>query len=156
MNGVFDLWRGLGPTLLRDVPFSMLYWLGYDRFQSAEGVNAMATRIVGPPSGAPSRHRFTVSFMSGCASGFLAAVLTHPFDVVKTRQQAHVKAATPCCSPLPSSTYRAMMTIVQTEGPGALYAGIVARAAKVAPACAIMISSYELGKTFFNPETNVV
>ena len=29
-EGVVALWKGLAPTLWRDVPFSMVYWLGYE------------------------------------------------------------------------------------------------------------------------------
>lgn len=29
-EGVAALWKGLAPTLWRDVPFSMVYWLGYE------------------------------------------------------------------------------------------------------------------------------
>jgi solute carrier family 25, member 39/40 len=30
MQGVFTLWRGVTPTLIRDVPFSGIYWYSYD------------------------------------------------------------------------------------------------------------------------------
>jgi solute carrier family 25 protein 39/40 len=42
-----------------------------------------------------------------------------------------------------------MAQIAQREGVGALFAGLGPRLAKVAPSCAIMIASYEMGKTFF-------
>lgn len=30
VEGMFGLWRGLGPTVLRDVPFSGVYWAIYE------------------------------------------------------------------------------------------------------------------------------
>ena len=32
-EGVAALWKGLAPTLWRDVPFSMVYWLGYENLK---------------------------------------------------------------------------------------------------------------------------
>src|ERR1700733_2886828 len=29
-EGIWSLWRGLPPTLWRDVPFSGIYWMGYE------------------------------------------------------------------------------------------------------------------------------
>ncbi|KAH9946673.1 mitochondrial carrier domain-containing protein [Amylocystis lapponica] len=73
-NGVRFLWRGLGPTLWRDVPFSGIYWAGYETWKRAFGRRGMS----GPQ----------VAFASGAISGTTAALLTSPFDVLKTRRQA--------------------------------------------------------------------
>jgi hypothetical protein len=40
-------------------------------------------------------------------------------------------------------------SILEKDGPSGFLRGVVPRTLKVAPACAIMISSYEMGKHFF-------
>ena len=40
------------------------------------------------------------------------------------------------------------------HGYGGLYAGLVPRVAKIAPACAIMIGSYEVCKEYFHEYNN--
>jgi hypothetical protein len=47
-------------------------------------------------------------------------------------------------------TFGYMQQIVQTEGLAGLWKGNVTRMVKIAPACAIMISCYELGKRVFD------
>jgi solute carrier family 25 protein 39/40 len=132
------------------VPFSCLYWLSY------EEIKRRATA-------AHPRGQFTTlgAFVAGALAGMLAALLTCPLDVVKTRQMLH-EAGAPAgmaggvaggvAAPPPSaasSTSAVLAQIVRTEGWRGLYAGVGARLAKVAPACAIMIGSYEAGKGFF-------
>ncbi len=46
----------------------------------------------------------------------------------------------------PSTTSSVLRAIIAREGYGGLLAGIVPRIAKIAPACAIMISTYEAAK----------
>lgn len=49
-----------------------------------------------------------------------------------------------------------MQSIVESQGARGLFTGAFARVGKVAPACGIMIFSYEAGKRFFgrrNAET---
>ena len=44
-----------------------------------------------------------------------------------------------------------MARIARLEGPRALLAGTVPRLAKMAPSCAIMIASFEMGKRWIEP-----
>ncbi|XP_072431962.1 mitochondrial glutathione transporter SLC25A40-like isoform X2 [Chiloscyllium punctatum] len=48
-----------------------------------------------------------------------------------------------------TTTWKIMERIVTESGFGGLFVGLLPRLMKVAPACAIMISSYEYGKSFF-------
>ncbi|TCD71471.1 hypothetical protein EIP91_008851 [Steccherinum ochraceum] len=124
-QGVRYLWRGLGPTLWRDVPFSGLYWAGYEACKSAFKRRGQ--------EGA------SVAFVSGAVSGTTAALLTSPFDVLKTRRQALVMSH----AGKSTATWPLVAEILRTEGISALYAGILPRIVKIAPACGIMIACFE-------------
>lgn len=130
-QGVLFLWRGLGPTLWRDVPFSGIYWANYEFMKRA-------FRRRG--------HTGTwVSFISGASSGILAALITSPFDVLKTRRQALLMSPS---HKRVSGTIPLMLKVIRTEGVSALFAGNLPRIAKIAPACGIMIASYEVRGLF--------
>lgn len=49
---------------------------------------------------------------------------------------------------------RILKSIMVRDGAAGFFRGVVPRAVKVAPACAIMISSYEMGKHFFANRKN--
>ncbi|XP_038077432.1 solute carrier family 25 member 40-like [Patiria miniata] len=142
-EGWLSLWRGLGPTLLRDVPFSMILWVSYEY---------MKARVC------LKYHRkeptFLASFLAGAVSGTVAAVLTSPFDVVKTHRQIELGEAMfntkKDSSYRASSTWHIMQRLYAERGFRGLFAGISPRIAKVTPACAMMISTYEAGKAFFH------
>ncbi|KAH8556985.1 mitochondrial carrier domain-containing protein [Umbelopsis sp. PMI_123] len=137
-HGPRSLWRGLVPTMWRDVPFSAFYWMSYEKSRSILAARAAVNEREGP---ADAWREFKLSFACGAISGMIAAILTTPFDVVKTRLQ------------ISSRQERRMLysinEIYHTEGIRGLFRGCIPRLAKIAPSCAIMISSYELGKMFF-------
>lgn len=170
-RGYRSLWTGLNLTLWRDVPFSALYWWGYEtgrnvltdmrekargreRIDSRQGRETMRMRS---RSRSRENHSATLvdSFAAGAVSGAVAAFVTTPFDVGKTRQQVvrqaqgqKAGASTASHTPLPEelSMPRFLAHIYKEQGLKGLFRGWVPRVAKVAPACAIMISSYEVGK----------
>ena len=129
-HGVGHLWRGLGPTLWRDVPFSGLYWASY------EGMKRYLERR--------GRSGPSVAFVCGASSGTLAALLTSPFDVLKTRRQALVMTM----PGQPTRVIPLLQQIVRTEGVSTLFAGLGPRIAKIAPACGIMIACFEVRGSF--------
>ena len=177
-QGYASLWRGLTLTMWRDVPFSGFYWWGYEATRNAlTDIRDLRRGRVLDPERSTTRMRsrsrsqenhtatFVDSFVAGAASGAVAAIVTTPFDVGKTRQQVLTHAedtgggssnsasasATPrggtmTIRPEDRSMPRFLYHIFQTEGLPGLFRGWAARCLKVAPACAIMISSYEIGK----------
>ena len=137
-NGGFTLlFRGLVPTLWRDVPFSGIYWTVYE---------LLKRELHSSNDGTPNQV-FLSSFISGAMAGSLAATLTVPFDVVKTRKQVLDHTIN---DHSPNTLFSHLRSIHAEEGWRGLTRGLVPRVAKVAPACAIMISSYELGKRLFH------
>ncbi|KFX89895.1 hypothetical protein O988_08435, partial [Pseudogymnoascus sp. VKM F-3808] len=161
-SGYTSLWRGLTLTLWRDVPFSGIYWWGYETVRgqltdARERARGREFDRDGPRSRQRSRSQsrenhtntFTDSFTAGAVSGAVASILTMPFDVGKTRQQIfkdRVGATGGALAPEQLSMPRFLMHIFREEGVPGLWRGWAARTMKVAPACAIMISCYEVGK----------
>ncbi|PIA18592.1 mitochondrial carrier [Coemansia reversa NRRL 1564] len=142
-GGLRILWRGLVPTLWRDVPFSALYWFGYERWRE------VVYEPLFTPSGIDSittTSKLAIAFCSGASSGAVAAMLTTPFDVAKTRRQIERYASPKSDVVQHTSLMRMIRYIAATEGTRGLFAGLAPRLMKVVPSCAIMISSYELGK----------
>jgi len=140
-QGFFSLWRGLSATILRDVPFSCIYWANYEFLKQHFN---------------QSQPTFGFSFISGATAGTIAAIVTLPFDVVKTHRQIELgeievisQKQVKSSVRNPSSTRDILLKIHRERGFRGLFAGLVPRVIKVAPACAIMISTYEFGKAFF-------
>lgn len=130
VKGPLFLYRGLGPTLWRDVPFSGFYWLSYESLKKNFARHGQ--------QGA------WIAFICGATSGTGSALLTSPMDVLKTRRQALVMSSTPGSRGGATSTVGLIAQIVRTEGTSALFAGLVPRIAKIAPACGIMIACFEV------------
>mmetsp|Transcript_1381 Transcript_1381/g.2241 ORF Transcript_1381/g.2241 Transcript_1381/m.2241 type:complete len:407 (+) Transcript_1381:3-1223(+) len=149
-QGPLGLYRGLSAMIIRDVPFSALYFLGLETFKSIMSESSQLGRwgvryYRENGTKSPASVEVLQSFVSGAASGAIAVVLTTPFDLVKTRRQVASQR-----EGVKQGTFGYMRQIVQEEGLFAgLWRGNVIRMIKVAPGTAVMISCYEFGKRFF-------
>ena len=166
-KGPSSIFKGLQLTLWRDVPFSGIYWAAYESlskwFKQTKLLNSEKDNL--PGSNPLNGTIFTRSFLSGSIAGITAAIFTNPFDVGKTRFQVASEEEPKSFGTLSSVTkkgytkvgetlnrqsmFKFLFTIYRNEGLGALYVGIFPRCLKIAPSCAIMISTYEVSKQFF-------
>lgn len=133
-RGVVGMFNGLWPTLLRDVPFSSVYWTLYEYVRVTARQKAWLNDT--------GWSTFGVNFVAGAGAGMVASVVTTPFDVVKTHMQ--VRATVAKNAGESHGTVATIRSIVRSEGVGALMKGMGPRTAKVTPACAIMIRYYFL------------
>lgn len=152
--GVRGFFMGLVPSLMRDVPFSAVYWSVYETLAprlrtmtvlpraktdcgiEEEGECCAAgerTPLVGS-----FRRTFAANFVAGAVSGSAAALVTMPFDVLKTTVQVQQRQG--------QSLATTVRQLVAAEGWGALMKGLVPRMVRIAPASAITISTYEIVK----------
>ncbi|XP_037624542.1 mitochondrial glutamate carrier 1 isoform X1 [Sebastes umbrosus] len=129
-RGLAGLYRGAGATLVRDVPFSMIY------FPLFANLNALGR------DDAQARAPFWQSFAAGCGAGSVAAVAVTPLDVIKTRLQTLQKGEG-------EDTYKGIVDctrrIMTREGPSAFLKGATCRALVIAPLFGIAQGVYFLG-----------
>uniref|UniRef100_A0A8C8ZBM6 Mitochondrial glutamate carrier 1 n=1 Tax=Prolemur simus TaxID=1328070 RepID=A0A8C8ZBM6_PROSS len=129
-RGIAGLYKGLGATLLRDVPFSIVY---FPLFANLNQLGRPASEEKSP---------FYVSFLAGCVAGSAAAVAVNPCDVVKTRLQSLQRG-------VHEDTYSGFLDcarkILRHEGPSAFLKGAYCRALVIAPLFGIAQVVYFLG-----------
>ncbi|XP_025020208.1 solute carrier family 25 member 40 isoform X2 [Python bivittatus] len=172
-EGVKALWSGLPPSLAVSVPTTVIYFTCYDQLRDALVYKTEDNDYIPLIAGGIARSlywynyeyfkmslckksslhepTFLIIFSSGAAAGSIAATLTLPFDVIKTHRQTELWELDVIRSPQKrnGSVWEVMKRIVVENGFTGLFTGIIPRLTKIAPACAIMISTYEYGKTFF-------
>ncbi|KAF8634876.1 hypothetical protein AX15_000630 [Amanita polypyramis BW_CC] len=133
--GILGLYKGAFACLLRDIPFSAIYFPSYfhlkkDIFQ--EGYNG-------------KQLSFLETLASAAIAGMPAAYLTTPADVVKTRLQVEARKG--------DTNYKglrdAFTRIYREEGFSALFKGGPARVIRSSPQFGFTLLGYETLKTVF-------
>ncbi|XP_065169922.1 calcium-binding mitochondrial carrier protein Aralar1 [Atheta coriaria] len=125
--GVMGLYKGARACLMRDMPFSAIYFPMYAHTKAAmadeNGYNSPLTLL-----------------LAGAVSGIPAASLVTPADVIKTRLQVVARAG--------QTTYTGIMDaarkIYKEEGPRAFWKGTTARVFRSSPQFGVTLFTYEL------------
>jgi len=130
--GLKGLYHGAGATLMRDVPFSMIYFSLYGRLK----------RYFTNENGHISHAKILLS--STIAGVFGAAIATPP-DVIKTRLQVKPQPGDPVYTGI-ADCFR---QILKKEGPGAFFKGVTPRVLIISPLFGIALVVYEFQKKLF-------
>ncbi|KAG0318815.1 hypothetical protein BGZ99_005437, partial [Dissophora globulifera] len=132
--GLRGLYRGTPATLLRDVPFSIIFFPlnSYLKLQGADK---------------DGKAPFSVVLGAGLAAGVVGASAVTPADVIKTRLQVAAKPGEPVFRGIADC----FQHIVRNEGVTALFKGVVPRSLIVAPMFAIALFVYELQQRYLGP-----
>ncbi|GAV26829.1 hypothetical protein PMKS-000285 [Pichia membranifaciens] len=132
--GLRGLYRGAGACLLRDIPFSSIYFPTYANIKK---------RLFGLDPGKPGKRSSLEAWellSSGALAGMPAALLTTPCDVIKTRIQTKPKPGNEPYTGIGSTFKR----ILVEEGPRAFFKGGVARICRSSPQFGFTLAAYEL------------
>lgn len=131
-EGLRALFSGLGVTILRDIPFSVIYFLAYESSKAVQQYfhqGSEANNKLGPVN-----HMLSGAFAAACG-----VCVSNPLDVVKTRLQTQ--------GSLEHKRYNGiihcMKTIVAEDGLKGFTRGLVPRMLYLCPSAAITFSLYE-------------
>ena len=136
-KGYIPLWRGFKPMLIRDVPFTALYWSGFETFKFKLQLHCISTH--------DKTSDLLITMISSGVCGTVAAALTTPSDVLKTQIEISIQD-TKFQNP---TLIRNILNIYNKLGIKGFFKGVVPRCVKVGPACTIMMTTYEFALNFF-------
>jgi len=140
-EGLRGLTSGLFPTLLRDVPYSGLYLMFYSQLKSNAKLilNQTESKEFQNKDQKETKNKKTtssslVNFGASIVAGILASLVTHPFDVIKTKVQV---------SKPPLKSGFVFMEIVKTDGFRGLFIGLLPRLLRRSLMTALSWTLYE-------------
>ncbi|KAJ3120340.1 mitochondrial aspartate-glutamate transporter agc1 [Physocladia obscura] len=133
--GLLGLYKGAAACLLRDIPFSGIYFPVYAHLKKDifhEGKNGKKLSI-------------GELLISGAIAGIPAAYLVTPADVIKTRLQVAARSG--------ETTYNGLVDagrkIMAEEGPRAFFKGGIARVLRSSPQFGVTLASFEIDENDF-------
>lgn len=130
--GLMGLYKGASACLLRDVPFSAIYFPAYSHLKK-DVFGESSTKKLG----------ILQLLLSGAIAGMPAAYLTTPFDVIKTRLQVEQRKGETSYTGL----RHAAQTILREEGFRAFFKGGLARIFRSSPQFGFTLTAYEILQT---------
>jgi len=135
--GFSGLYRGSSACLLRDVPFSAVYFTLYANLKKM-----LRDRLgMAPNEKLSILHLFLCSSLAGTVSAFSVT----PADVIKTRLQVQTAVGSVAYKGIIDTFSRTL----KEEGPRALFKGAVPRMLIISPLFGITLTVYELLQGYF-------
>lgn len=132
--GLIGLYKGASACLMRDIPFSAIYFPAY---------NHLKRDLFGE---SPTKKLGVVQMLlAGAIAGMPAAYLTTPCDVIKTRLQVEAKQGQQAYTGL----RHAAKTIYAQEGFKAFFKGGPARILRSSPQFGFTLAGYEVLQNAF-------
>lgn len=138
-EGLAGLYKGIGPALL-------LTSHGAIQFASYETLKAYNQTLFPNPEN-NNQQSPIVSFCLGGMSKFIAATLTYPYQVVKSRMQQRISWNTIWKY---KSSLDCIIKIYKSEGILGFFRGVIPNSLKVAPHAAITFLVYEESMKYLN------
>lgn len=151
-EGIRGLYRGLGASYL-GVSESTLQWVLYEQMKASLSRREMRLQASGREKNAwDMTLDWTGKAGSAGAAKFLAAIITYPHEVVRTRLRQ---------APLTDGRLKytgivqCVRLIFKEEGMVALYGGLVPHMLRVVPSAAIMFGCYEGVLKFLGADSGI-
>lgn len=135
---VRELYRGAGITIMREIPFTIIQFSLWEYFKTSYSTRQHKTN---------GRHEGLVtaseSAVFGSVAGAIAAGMTTPLDVLKTRTMLARKQTGDSLSKKRAGPLAALRQIWHAEGPSALFRGFVPRVGWISTGGAIFLGTYQ-------------
>jgi solute carrier family 25 S-adenosylmethionine transporter 26 len=131
---VRELYRGGGVTLMREVPFTVIQFPLWEFLKKYHTTRFSTTEKIGA----------IPSALYGSLAGALAAAVTTPLDVLKTRLML---------APEKVAAGTMLARIVREEGGRALFAGVGPRTMWISIGGAIFLGSYQWASNFMGSDS---
>lgn len=151
-EGIRGLYRGLGASYL-GVSESTLQWVLYEQMKASLSRRELRLQASGREKNAwDTTLDWTGKAGSAGAAKFLAAIITYPHEVVRTRlrqaplQDGRLKY---------TGIIQCVRLIFKEEGMVALYGGLVPHMLRVVPSAAIMFGCYEGVLKFLGADSGI-
>lgn len=136
--GLVGLYKGAGACLLRDIPFSAIYFTAYSHLKT--DVFGEGSQLGKGPETGPKRLSPWELLAAGALAGMPAAYLATPADVIKTRLQVIPRPGQQSYSGILDAAGK----IYSQEGFRAFFKGGAARVLRSSPQFGVTLLAYEL------------
>ncbi|KAH8850538.1 Mitochondrial thiamine pyrophosphate carrier [Schistosoma japonicum] len=135
-EGTIAFWKGHVPAQIQSMAFTSVQFLSFEVILSWLHENNSLLISDNKILGLPITYKPVGNFLCGCGAGFVAAVMTQPLDVLRTRFIAQGEPKTY------GSMSHAAACIISREGARGFFRGIVPSLLLIAPQTGIQFAIY--------------